>query len=288
MIKSKNILITGASTGIGYDLAKVFVANGYRVFGSVRKQEDADRLSNELGQSFHALLFDVTDHKAVEKAGEEVTKMVGDEGLAGLINNAGIAVAGPFLDISADDYRNQFEVNLFGVIKVTQTFAPLLGAEKDHKAEPGRIVQISSVSGKFGMPFVSAYASSKHALNGFTDSIRKELLLFGISMVTIAPGPIQTPIWNKGVGEDKFVQFNDSFYAQSLEKYAREFIKPMITKGLTSEYLANRVLRIFESKNPKTLYTITAGKFFNYSIPRLLPAKALDNFVAKKLGFLKK
>ncbi|MEO1256588.1 MAG: SDR family NAD(P)-dependent oxidoreductase, partial [Bacteroidota bacterium] len=120
MIISKNILITGASTGIGYDLAKVFVTNGYKVYGSVRKQEDAERLSNELGKNFHSLIFDVTDFKAVETAYEKLNKEIGGEGLAGLVNNAGIAIGGPFMDLSLDEFKHQFEVNVFGLIKVTQ------------------------------------------------------------------------------------------------------------------------------------------------------------------------
>jgi len=105
MNKSKNILITGASTGIGYDLVKVFTECGYVVFGSVRKQADADRLSKDFGGQFHPLLFDVTDHSAIDQAASEVAKKVGDEGLGGLINNAGIAVAGPFVDLTIDEYR---------------------------------------------------------------------------------------------------------------------------------------------------------------------------------------
>jgi len=179
-------------------------------------------------------------------------------------------------------------VNLFGLIKVTQAFLPLLGSRDNHQTLPGRIVQISSVSGKFGMPFVSAYASSKHAVNGFTDSIRKELALFGISMVTIAPGPVQTPIWNKGVGESNFEKFKDSPYVDALHTYANSFVKPMISKALRSDDLANRVRRIFEMKNPKTLYTKSASKFINYTIPRLLSPKFLDKVVIKKLGLTKK
>jgi len=136
MKKSKNIVVTGASTGIGYTVSKAFINKGYTVYGSVRKQADADRLSKELGEKYQPMIFDVTDHPAVDMAAKELEDKLGDEGLGGLVNNAGTAVSGPALHIPIDEFRQQFEINLFGLIKTTQVFAPLLGARQNHKTHP--------------------------------------------------------------------------------------------------------------------------------------------------------
>ena len=225
--KSKNILITGVSTGIGYDLAKVFLSSGYKVYGSVRKQEDADRLASQLKENFQAVIFDVTDFSEVDKAAKRLEAEIGEEGLAGLVNNAGIAVAGPFIDLSIEDFKHQFDVNVFGMIKVTQSFLPLLGARPDHSSLPGKIVQISSVSGRMGMPFVSAYVGSKYALEGISESMRKELLLYGIDVVLIEPGPIKTPIWRKSM-DPLLEKFKGSDYSQIMKKSNEKFMGPAI------------------------------------------------------------
>ena len=125
----QSVVITGASTGIGWATAKLLLARGFRVFGSVRKQADADRLKGEFGANFTPLLFDVTDEAAVLAAAREVRGVLGGETLAGLVNNAGIAVAGPLLELSADDFRRQMEINVVGPVIATQAFAPLLGAD---------------------------------------------------------------------------------------------------------------------------------------------------------------
>ena len=137
MNKSKNILITGASTGIGYDLCKTFIQARYSVYGSVRKQKDADRLLNDFGDNFHSLIFDVTDHPAIDRAADELAAELGKDGLGGLINNAGIAIGGPFAHIPIEDYRHQFEVNVIGLVKVSQAFLPLLGSRKGHQSTVG-------------------------------------------------------------------------------------------------------------------------------------------------------
>lgn len=283
MAKSKNILITGASTGIGYDLSKVFVENGYTVYGSVRKQSDADRLSNELGQKFKAVIFDVTDHESVDAVAERMYEEIGREGLGGLINNAGIAIGGPMLDLSIDDYRQQFEVNVLGLIKVTKAFLPLLGARENHTSEPGRIVQISSVAGKIGMPFMSPYVGSKHAVEGLSESLRRELQLFGIKVIVIGPGPIKTPIWNKGVSEETNARFKDSPFAESINIFQNSFVKDAIKNGWTSEKAARIIFKAFEKKNPKLRYALVPQRLKNWTLPRLLPSKALDKFVSKNL-----
>src|SRR5512138_3536081 len=193
----KSVVVTGVSTGIGWGIAKVLLQHGFRVFGSVRKTQDADRLSKEFGQTFVPLLFDVTDEAAVQAAARQVSEQLEGETLFGLVNNAGIAVPGPLMHLPTDDFRHQLEVNLVSVLIVTKAFLPLLGADRSLRGEPGRIVNISSTSGKHGFPFVGAYVTSKHGLEGFSETLRRELMFYGIDVIIVAPGAIATPIWDK-------------------------------------------------------------------------------------------
>jgi NADP-dependent 3-hydroxy acid dehydrogenase YdfG len=164
----RGVVITGTSTGIGWGAAKVLIANGFRVFGSVRKRADADRLKAEFGQSYVPLLFDVTDAGAVKAAAAEVRATLAGETLAGLVNNAGVAVAGPLLELPVEEFRRQIEINLVGVVIVTQAFAPLLGTDRGLKGNPGRIVNIGSVGGRIGNPFLAPYVASKFTLEGLS------------------------------------------------------------------------------------------------------------------------
>lgn len=288
MTKSKNILITGASTGIGYDLCKIFASNGYKVFGSVRQQSDAARLREELGPNFDPLVFDVTNHKAVDEAAVNLTKKIGAEGLGGLINNAGVAIGGPFLDIDIQEIRYQFEVNVIGLVKVTQAFLPLLGARENHPSTPGRIVQISSIAGKVALPFLSPYAGSKHAVEGISQSLRRELQLFGIEVIIIGPGPIKTPIWSKGADEEQELKYERSFFYKSLKIFQHVFVAGAVKKGWEPAKAAKIIFKAFESRKPKTRYSLVPGGFVNSTIPRLLPDRALDRFVKKNLKLFRK
>ncbi|MFK7954179.1 MAG: SDR family oxidoreductase [Ekhidna sp.] len=287
MDKSKNILITGASTGIGYDLAKIFVKNGYTVFGSVRKEEDAKRLQDSLGVNYKPLIFDVTDHASVDRAAQLLEKEIGEEGLGGLINNAGVAVGGPLMDVDIEDFRYQFEVNVIGLVKVTQTFLPLLGARNSHSSDPGKIIQISSTSGKMAMPFLSPYVGSKHAVEGISTSLRRELQLFGIDVIVIGPGPIQTPIWEKSTGKELDEKYMNSLFADAMQIFQNVFVKDAIKNGWTSEKVTSRIFDIFEKENPKTRYGLVPQRFKSWTLPRLLPHRLLDRIVGKKLNIIK-
>src|ERR1700688_2644043 len=190
----QSVVITGASTGIGWPTPKLLFDRGFRVFGSVRKQADAERLKREFGANFTPLLFDVTDEAAVLAAARQVRSALDGETLTGLVNNAGIAVAGPVLELSADEFRRQMDVNVIGPIITTQAFGPLLGSDSSLKGPKGRIVMISSVAGKNGNPLMSAYAASKFAIEGLSESLRREMMLFGIDVIIIAPGSVKTPL----------------------------------------------------------------------------------------------
>ena len=263
----KNIVITGVSTGIGHASAEALLGRGYRVFGSVRTQEDADRLQAAWGEHFTPLLFDVTDEDAIRCAAEQVTIALGDAGLDGLVNNAGIAVPGPVLHLPVDEYRRQFEVNLFGQIAVIQAFLPLLGARKPCPYEPGRIVNISSVSGKIAYPFLSAYACSKYALEALSDSLRRELMLYGIDVIVIEPGAVSTPIWDKS-DEIDTSPFEGSDYTVIMTRMLKGMTK-MGNNAQGPEAVSRAVIDALESRHPKARYALPANRMTGWWLPTI-------------------
>ena len=280
----KSVVITGASTGIGFASAKLLIDKGFRVFGSVRKQADADRLKAEFGANFTPLIFDVTDEAAVLAAAREVRAALNGEKLAGLVNNAGIAVTGPVLGLSVDDYRRQMDVNVIGPIIATQAFAPLLGADTSLKGAPGRIVMISSVAGKNGNPLSSAYVASKHAIEGFSESLRREMMLFGIDVVIIGPGPVKTPIWGKGQESFDMSRYQNSPYLPALQKVSA-FMQHLDAIALPPEKIAQLVFDALTLPKPKVRYQIAPDPM-RHLITAVLPKRMVDKIIAKRLGLV--
>jgi NAD(P)-dependent dehydrogenase (short-subunit alcohol dehydrogenase family) len=276
-----NVVITGASTGIGWGCVKVLIASGFRVFGSVRKQADADRLSKEFGTNFTPLIFDVTDEAAVAAGAKQVEAALGGQTLSGLVNNAGIAVPGPLLCVKIDDFKHQIAVNLTGQLVVTQAFAPLLGVDRARKGPPGRIVMISSVGGKNAAPFLGPYSASKFALEGMSESLRRELMLFGVDVIIVAPGTIATPIWDKADAVD-VSQFADTPYARALDA-VKAYMVSNGKKGLSSEKLGETVKTALTVSKPKIRYTVTPTPIQNLMV-NTLPKRIVDNIIARRLG----
>jgi NAD(P)-dependent dehydrogenase (short-subunit alcohol dehydrogenase family) len=280
----KSVVVTGSSTGIGWGIAKVLVGNGFRVFGSVRKAADGERLQKEFGPNFVPVIFDVTDPAAVAKGAEQVAAALGGETLAGLVNNAGIAVAGPLLYLKLDEFRQQIEVNLTGQLIVTQAFAPLLGADRSRKGEPGRIVMISSVGGKNANPFMGPYNASKFALEGLSEALRRELMIFGIDVIVVGPGAVATPIWDKADSVD-VSQYANTPYVKSLTA-VKDFMLETGRKGFPPEKLGEVVHKALTVAKPKTRYTVTPEPFMNFLMLNL-PKRMVDNMVAGRLGLKK-
>ena len=277
----KSVVVTGVSTGIGWGAAKVLLKQGFRVFGSVRKQADADRLQAEFGANFTPLMFDITDEAAVAAAASQVRKALGGETLFGLVNNAGVAFAGPLIYLPIDDFRQQLEVNLTGVVIVTQAFAPLLGVDKDLKGAPGRIVNISSVGGKNGGPFLGPYAASKFGLEGLSESLRRELMLFGIDVIIIAPGAVATPIWSKAEQID-LTPYQNTPYAPALDRILKYMIGSG-AKGLKPETLGQAVAKALTTAKPKVRYTVAPNAVENFMTANL-PRRTVDRMMAGRLG----
>lgn len=278
----KYVVITGASTGIGYASTAELIEHGYHVFGSVRKEEDAQRLQQDFGERYTPLLFDVTDSAAIRAAAEQVQTIVGERGLAGLVNNAGIAVPGPIAHIPLEEFRYQFDVNLFGLIDVTQNFLPLLGASADTPHPPGRIINISSVSGELAYPFISPYIASKHALNGFTKSLRQELMPYGIEVIVIAPGQVRTPIWDKAEQVDT-TPYQETDYAPVLQNMQKMIIQQG-KQGMPVEKISNAVRTALESTRPKTYYRYPDNWLLGWTLPYWLPTRWWNGLLGQELG----
>ena len=269
---SKTILITGASTGIGYGAARQFVQQGYTVFGSVRTQTDADQLQLEFGDTFIPLLFDVTDAEAIDRAVQEVTIQLKGDGLGGLINNAGIAIGGPLQEQPMDVIRQHFDVNVFGLLTVTRAFLPLLGIRNNHPTRPGRIQNISSVNGQVAIPFMGAYVGSKHAVEGMSHSLRREVSRFGVEVVIVGPGAVKTPIWGKGTNMGRYKK---SAYYPAMQRFLKQ-VQAAEARGFSIDYIGKRLVQIHETTRPRIRYALVPKKLTGWILPRLLPARALD------------
>lgn len=278
----KHVVITGVSTGIGYACVKELLSREFRVYGNVRNQLNAERLQRDFGDRFVPLLFDVTDEAAVHAAAAKVSECLGVGTLDGLVNNAGIEVAGPLGYLPTDQFRRQLEVNLVGPFIVTKAFLPLLGADPARKGKPGRIVNISSASGKIAGPFGGAYAASKFGLEGFSESLRRELILFGVDVIIIGPGAVVTPIWQKsdtGLAE----RFRETPYAEALAKFEGYAAKEAVS-GYSADVIGRAVWRALTAAKPRVRYAIVPSRLTNWIIPQLLPMRILDRLVAGFMG----
>jgi len=279
----QSVVVTGVSTGIGWGILKVLIQHGFRVFGSVRKKEDAERLAKEFGEAFIPLVFDITDEAGVQAAAGQVRAQMNGETLFGLVNNAGVAVPAPLMHQPIDDFRHQIEVNLIGQLIVTQAFLPLLGSDRSLRGKPGRIVNISSVGGKIGAPFLGAYAASKHALEGLSESLRRELMLYGIDVIIVGPGSVATPIWDKAEQVD-ISTYENTEYAESGRRIQKYMIEDG-RRGYPPEKVGEVVLHALTTSKPRVRYAVIPGSSIRRIIQTLLPKRVVDNIIARNLGF---
>ena len=282
----RSVLITGVSTGIGRAIAEELLDSDFIVIGSVRKKEDAKYLE-DYSDNFKSVVFDVTRKNEIDAGKKEVEKILSDNNsyLSCVINNAGIALGGPVRYLDVDIFRKQFEVNFFGLIEVTKCFMDLLIDSNKYKMK-NKIINIGSISGKRSYPFVGPYTSSKHALEGFTDALRRELMIHDLDVVLIQPGPIRTPIWDKAPDIDKN-PFLKTEYEIPLRKFNKGYIK-LGVNGFNPKIIGERVVKVLMTNKPKARYVITPQKIKNYLMPGFLPDRWVDNMVGKMLGLIKK
>lgn len=275
----RHILVTGVSSGIGYACVKYFIEQGCHVFGSVRKVEDATRLSETFGVNYTPLLFDVTDSEAIRLAVETVKVELGEgENLFGLVVNAGIQIPGPILYLTREEMRYQFDVNVFGALEVIQHFVPLLRETSSNK--PGRIVHVGSTSAAITLPFTSFYSAAKSAMHSLCDTLRRELMIYSIDVVDIYVGPVNNDLVAKVAPYKE--RYKDTEYYSAISMRLEGALKKNIPNGLLPEAVAAAIFGSLIAPNPKHRYALNRDWLNTWFLPTMLPHRLLDRIVAKK------
>jgi NAD(P)-dependent dehydrogenase (short-subunit alcohol dehydrogenase family) len=280
------VLVTGASTGIGEATALRLAARGATVYGGVRRAADGARLEATSSGRVRWLELDVTRADQIRAAAERLTAELGSGGLDGLVNNAGIALGGPLEFVPAGDFRLQLEVNVVGLLAVTQAVLPLLRRAR------GRIVNIGSIAGRSVTPFVVTYCASKHAVEALTDGLRLELADAGIKVSLIEPGSIRTPIWEKGL--TALARARDDYPAEALERYGPDLaVFGRVLEGIarripSPDEVVDAVIDALEAERPRIRYVIGRDARIQARLPRFLPDRANDALLRFALGRLRK
>jgi NAD(P)-dependent dehydrogenase (short-subunit alcohol dehydrogenase family) len=272
-------VVTGASTGIGKATALDLCARGFDVFAGIRKKADGEAIKEETGGEVTPLMIDVTKPQSIARAKGTVSRRAGKAGVAALVNNAGIAVAGPLELLPLDEFRRQLEVNLTGHLAVTQAMLPLL-----RKAR-GRIVNITSIGGRVAYPFNGPYHASKWGLEAISDSLRTELQPWGIDVIVIEPGSIATEIWDRGL--DKAAELRSKMGRQGERLYGPAFDSMTKTMrdsgdaGIPAEKAAAVIGRALTAERPKTRYLIGRDAKGTLLGRRLLSDRRWDRLVTR-------
>lgn len=276
-----SVLITGASTGIGRSIAIFLAQTGHQVFAGVRKVADGVNLKAE-ESSVTPVVIDVTSSESIVQCLQEVSKLRDSARPFTLINNAGIVVPGPVEALKLAELRKQFDVNFFGLVETTQAFLPIIRETR------GKIVNVSSISGRVSSPFLSAYSSSKFALEALSDSLRQELAPFGVKVVLVEPGPIQSEIWNKGFenkdrpevycNPDRFM-----IYENRMKRF-QKIVSFIAETSIPAINVSRKVAKAIESSNPPIRIIVAALRSrVEMQTGMWLPARIYDKLVAKVL-----
>lgn len=277
----KYVLITGASSGIGWISTISAAEKGFIVFAGVRKEEDAEKLRAE-NTNIIPIIIDVINQDSISNAFNKISEITGDSGLYAIVNNAGIVVAGPVEFLPLDKLRLQLEINVIGQISVIQHFLPLI-----RKAR-GRIINISSIAGFTAFPFKGAYAASKFAIEALSDSLRRELKPWNIPVSIVEPGVIKTPIWGKSIALVKDIikempEQCEQYYGNIYKKMLKSIVKSVDKKGTSPQKVANAILHALTEEIPRTRYLVGKDAYFLSGLVRL-PDKIVDWYMCKKIG----
>ncbi len=278
----RNVLITGASTGIGAACARMLAGRGWRVFAGVRKMADGEALLAGSEGRIIPVILDVTHREQIKTVMQEIGVQCGEAGLQGVVNNAGIALAGPLEFMPMEAFEKQFEVNVLGLIAVTQAVMPLIRASR------GRIVLTGSNSGFMCEPFLAGYGATKHALEAIADSLRIELRPWGIEVALIQPGAIRTPIWSKSreAAEQFFVGMPpecEKLYSAPIIAL-RKMVEKVPSMAIAPERVARAVTHALESRRPRTRYPVGLDSVVGSLLVRVVPDRLLDWVIRKVMG----
>jgi NAD(P)-dependent dehydrogenase (short-subunit alcohol dehydrogenase family) len=270
------VIVTGASSGIGEATARYLRSLGFDVLAGVRREEDAERLRED---GIRPLILDVTDADSIDGARDEVA----ERELAALVNNAGVAVAGPLEFVPVDELRYQLEVNVVGQVAVTQAFLPALRRGR------GRIVNISSIGGRVALPMAGPYAASKFALEAISDSLRREVRSHGVDVVVIEPGGIKTPIWEKGGAKADALRARmppeaEGLYGELIGAVRAETEKIATERGLPPSAVAEVVGEALTARRPRARYLVGRDAKLRAALSRVIPDRVLDRLIGRALS----
>jgi NAD(P)-dependent dehydrogenase (short-subunit alcohol dehydrogenase family) len=276
------VVVTGASTGIGEATVMHLASLGFSVFAGVRKDSDAERLRAKGSGRLHPIQLDVTDSGSIEAAAAKVGETTGESGLAGLVNNAGIAVSGPIEFIPVEELRRQLEVNVVGQIAVTKAFLPMLRRGR------GRVVNIGSIGGRVALPLLGPYAASKFAMEALTDSLRREVRQWGVGVSIVEPGAIATPIWEKSSAAAATLMNDwppeaEALYGNLIAAVLAE-AERIPERGLPPQAVAEVVEHALTARRPKTRYLVGRDAKGRALIARFLPDRVFDRLIARALS----
>jgi len=274
------VVITGASTGIGRSCALRLDRAGFDVFAGVRKPEDGEALVAAASDRLRPLAIDVTDAGSIAAAATEIEEATGGR-LAGLVNNAGIALAGPIEGVALDELRRQFEVNVFGQVAVTQALLSMVRAAK------GRVVFMSSVGGRNALPYISPYSSSKHAIEAIGDALRIEMRPFGVEVAIVEPGSVATPIWEKSGSEaatarEEYGQEIEALYGERMD-HMESLAEKTGARGVDPEEVAQAVEHALTAGKPKTRYVVGREAKIQLKVAAALPRRAMDRLIEREI-----
>jgi len=279
---SRAVVITGASTGIGATCATHLSRLGFRVFAGVRKIADGEALQKQAPEPLTPLILDVTEPATIAAAAALVGRETGDGGMAGLVNNAGIVVAGPLEFMPLEELRKQIEVNTIGQLAVTQAFLSLI--RQGH----GRIVNIGSTSGFLSTPFLGAYCASKFAMEAITGALRMELVPWGIGVSIVDPGNIATPIWQKSLAAadgltSRLPAAAHELYGPGI-RVAREAAQREAARSSPPELVARAVEHALTARRPRTRYYVGRDASVQSRLVRFLPDRMMDRLIMRHMG----
>lgn len=278
----KSVLVTGASTGIGRATALHLDERGWRVFAGVRREEDAASLREAGSDRLVPLMLDVTDVGQIAAAAERIAAETGEDGLDGLVNNAGIAVPGPLETLPIEDFKRQIDVNLNAQVAVTQAMLPAIRTAR------GRIVFITSIGGLMAFPMFGAYHAAKFGLEAVGDVFRQELRPWGISVSVVEPGSIATPIWERGQEEVDAIAAragdgHTDLYGDAIEAY-REMARKTAARGIPPERVAAKIEHALSARRPRVRYLVGADARGQALATKLFPDRLVDWIVARATG----
>ncbi|HYJ20859.1 MAG TPA: SDR family NAD(P)-dependent oxidoreductase [Solirubrobacterales bacterium] len=274
----RSVLVTGASTGIGRATALRLDAGGWRVFAGVRKQEDADALSQAGSGRVVPLILDITDSEQIAAAAARV-EAEAEGGLDGLVNNAGVAIPGPLETLAIDDFRRQIEVNMTAHVAVTQALLPAIRTAR------GRIVFISSIGGRVAIPLTGAYHAAKFGIEAVGDIFRQELRPWGIAVSIVEPGSIDTPIWERGerTADELASPQREALYGKVVASY-RKAIKDTAARGIPADKAAKAIEHALTARRPRARYLVGREAKVAARAKLLLPTPIFDRIVARQMN----